>query len=141
MFGNYMVSIKVRLNSDLSYYFPGLTCGIVGYTLGNAYKSDTYTAVIDVYFEEYGVATVVLDKLDIIDEEYLAFLKKKEKEFLKQLESAHTIEKKIGPKGGFKNLRFICSLGELSFYEKSKAERIEKVLKELGKEIKEVVIN
>lgn len=60
MFGNYMVSIKVRLNSDLSYYFPGLTCGIVGYTLGNAYKSDTYTAVIDVYFEEYGVATVVL---------------------------------------------------------------------------------
>ncbi len=56
MFGDYMVSIKVRLNSDLSYYFPGLTCGLVGYTLGNAYKSDTYTAVIDVYFEEYGVA-------------------------------------------------------------------------------------
>lgn len=140
MFGDYFVSIKVRLNSDLSHYMPGLTCGLEGYTLGNTFKGDTYNAVVNVYFENYGSASIVLDKLDIIDEEYLAFLKKREKEFFAQLKTADNIVKKVGPQGGFKKLSLTCFLGELSFYDKKQAQKIETALQELGKEIKEEII-
>ncbi len=140
MFGEFLVPIKVRLNSDLSYYFPGLTSGLEGYTLGNAFKSDTYTAVINVYFEGYGAATVVLDKLEIIDEEYLTFLKKREEAFLKSLKDVKEIVKKVGPKGGFKELKFVSSFGNVAIYEKKDADKIEAALIKLGKEIKKEII-
>lgn len=140
MFGDYLVSIKVRLNSDLSYYFPGLTCGLEGYTIGNPFKGDTYDAVITVYFENYGMASIVTDRLEIIDEEYLAFLEIREKQFLSQLENASHIVKKVGPKGGFKSLTFTCSLGNLTFTDREKARKIETAFKEFGKDIEEVVI-
>ena len=81
MFQNYFVRIKVKLNTDLSHYRSGLTYGLEGYTIGNAYQSDTYNAVIDVYFKDIGTVSVVLDKLDIIDDEYIKFLEKRKKSF------------------------------------------------------------
>ena len=136
MFGEFLVPIKVRLNADLSYYFPGLTSGLEGYTMGNAFKSDTYTAVINVYFKGYGVATVVLDRLDIIDEEYLDFLKRREETFLKSLKDAKEIVKKVGPKGGFKELELFSSFGKITISDKKEADKTERALKQLEKEIK-----
>lgn len=52
VFQNCFVRIKVKLNSDLTNYETGLICGLEGFTLGNAYKDDIDTAVIDVYFEK-----------------------------------------------------------------------------------------
>ncbi len=140
MFGEFLTPIKVRLNADLSYYFPGLTSGLEGYTMGNAFKSDTYTAVINVYFDGYGVATVVLDRLDIIDEEYLDFLKRREETFLKSLKDAKEIVKKVGPKGGFKELKLFSSFGKITISNKKEADKIERALKELKKEIKIEII-
>lgn len=140
MFQNYLVRIKVKLNSDLTHYMSSLEAGLVGYTMGNAYKDDTYTAVIDVSFENGTTASITLDKLDIIDEDYLNFLKNKEEEFLNSLTSATNIVKRVRPRGGFKKLTFEYDLGSLTFYDRESASKVIEKLEELGKEIKEEIV-
>lgn len=140
MFQNYLIRIKVELNSDLTHYLSKLTQGLIGYTIGNAYKSDTYTAVIDVSFENGVTAPITLDKLTIIDEEYLTFLEKRERKFLDSLANATNIIKKVGPKGGFKKLTFKYDFGEMDIYNRSQAEKIINEFEKLKKEIKEVII-
>lgn len=137
MFQDYFVRIKVKLNSDLDHYRFGLSCGLIGYTLGNPYKDDTYTAVIQVYFEEIdAIIPVVLDKLDIIDDEYLKFLKKRESQCLKSLKNATDIIKYVGPRGGFKKLSFTLGKERLVFTERTMALKIEKQLNQFQKTIK-----
>jgi len=141
MFQDYFVRIKVRLNSDLNHYINGLVCGLEGYTLGNAYKDDTYTAVIDVYFEKIDcIVPVVLDKLDIIDEEYLSFLKERENKCLEELKNATDIIKYVGPRGGFKKLSFTLGKEKLNFIDRTKALKIEKQLVLFDKSIENKII-
>lgn len=140
MFQDYLIRIKVKLNSDLTHYLPRLTKDLVGYTMGNAYKSDTYTAVVDVSFENGMTASITLDKLTIIDEEYLAFLEKREQKFLDSLTTATNIIKKVGPRGGFKSLTFKYDFGKLEIYNRSQAEKIINKFEKLKKEIKEITI-
>lgn len=140
MFQDYLVRIKVRLNSDLSHYRPGLVMGLEGYTFGNPYQSDTYDAVINVEFENYGSASIVIDKLDIIDEEYLEFLKKRENDFLDSLKDATNIKKYIGPRGGFKRLEFNLKKEQFRFCDRNTSSKIEEHLRKLSKDIKEEVI-
>lgn len=140
MFQNYFVRIKVKLNTDLSHYRSGLTYGLEGYTIGNAYQSDTYNAVIDVYFKDIGTVSVVLDKLDIIDDEYIKFLEKKEEKFLNSLKKSKDIIKYVGPKGGFKHLDFTLDKEIFSIYDRSRGLKIESHLEKLNKTIKEEVI-
>jgi len=137
MFGDFIVPIRVRLKCDLTHYCEGLTAGLLGYTYGNVLKGDSYTSVIYVHFDNGVSASIVLDKLEIIDEEYISFLKKREKQFLKSLENASDILKEVSSTGKFKELSFTCEFGAITIHDKTKALRVEEKLKKLKKKIQE----
>ncbi len=141
MFQDYFIRIKVKLNSNLEHYKEGLVCGLEGYTIGNAYKDETYTAVIDVYFEKIDcLIAIVLDKLVIIDKEYLSFLEKKEMECFEKLKDATNIIKYVGPRGGFKKLSFTLGKENVNLTGRDIALKVEQQLIQFHKTIENEII-
>lgn len=140
-------SIKVRLKVDLTKYIPNLVEGSEGYTVPNggiwSRASDRF---VGVKFPSKGTLDVLWDSLEIIDEEYLAEIEKREQRFLEELKTAYDVVKYIGPRGGFKYLTYtyIDSKGiKISTSQgfKNEAEKLIKIFDKYGIEVFEKIIN
>jgi len=100
-------SIKVRLTQDLTRYHPELVSGVEGVTVGQygmwSRGSDRF---VGVRFPEIGTFDILCEKLEIIDEEYLAEAEERDKRKWELLKNAKNVVRTIGPKGGFKYLSY-----------------------------------
>ncbi|TXK80671.1 hypothetical protein [Paenibacillus sp. N3.4] len=100
--------IKVKLKVDLTQYLKGLVAGTEGFTIGNygiwSRGNDNFTGV---HFPDVGSLDVLWSSLEIIDEEYLEEAEKRRKQKLEEYKTARDIVKYVGPRGGFKGLRFV----------------------------------
>jgi hypothetical protein len=130
--------IKVKLQTDLTKYAPGLVPGVEGHTIGQhglwSRGSDRF---IGVCFPGIAKLDVLWESIEIIDKEYLeeaALLNKKQME---ELKSAQNVVKHVGPKGGFRHLSYEYTSMELinnnvTNGSKSEAERIIKIFEKYG---------
>ncbi len=137
-------NIKVRLKTDLTRYNPKLVIGVEGVTVGQtgmwSRGSDRF---IGVNFPEIGTFDILWEGLEIIDQEYLAKMKKQKDEEAEALKTATDVVKYVGPNGGFQCLRYtytgpdgrICSTSQ-GF--RAKAEEIESLLRAYNIPIREV---
>ncbi len=135
-----MERIKVRLNTDLTNYGSGLKKGIEGYTIESCGMwSRSNDRFVSVCFPNIQTLDVLWKSLDIIDEDFLKRREAEKERFLEELKTATNVEKHLGPRGGFRCLSYQCGNKSVSNYFKNEALEIEKVLKNYGIEIQEII--
>ena len=99
--------IKVRLKCDLTKYIPNLVEGSEGYTVQiSGIWSRASDRFVGVNFPGKGTLDVLWESLEIIDMEYLAEKKERERKRLEELKTAYDVVKYVGPRGGFKYLSY-----------------------------------
>jgi hypothetical protein len=100
--------IQVKLKVDLSKYLKGLVAGTEGYTIGTygmwSRGNDNF---IGVHFPGIGSLDVLWSSLEIIDEKYLKEVELQKKQRMEEYKTAQDIIMCVGPRGGFKGLRFV----------------------------------
>ena len=99
--------IKVRLKTDLTKYKKGLIAGTEGVTVGRqgmwSRGSDRF---ITVCFPNIATLDVLWESLEIIDEDVLREQEAQQKQFDKNLKTAHDVVLRLGPRGGFRYLSY-----------------------------------
>lgn len=133
--------IKVKLQTDLSKYAPGLVPGVEGHTIGQhglwSRGSDRF---IGVCFPGIAKLDVLWESIEIIDKEYLEEVALLNKKQMEELKSAQNVVKYVGPKGGFRHLSYeYTSMERIDNHVtnslKREAERLIKIFEEYGIEV------
>lgn len=140
-------NIRVSLKVDLTKYGKGLVPGTEGYTIEPcgiwSRNNDNFVSVC---FPGVKTLDVLWTSLEIIDDQYLEEISTLKKEQVEELKSATNIIKYVGPRGGFRHLRYNyttkdgCKCSTSIGFKKDAEEKI-KIFERLGISVKTIVID